>query len=87
VVSNNFSSESDKYKLQPYWITGFLDAESTFSIRIGKDKSRLLGISILPVYSIELHIRDIEVLHKIRWFFNAGSVIVRIRDGKSTGIY
>ena len=69
MVSNNFSSESDKYKLQPYWITGFLDAESTFSIRIGKD------------------IRDIEVLHKIRWFFNAGSVIVRIRDGKSTGIY
>jgi len=86
-LSNNFSSEFDKSKLQPYWVTGFSDAESTFSIRIGKDKSRFLGIRILPVYSIELHIRDIEVLHKIREFFNVGSVIVRIRDGKSTGIY
>lgn len=86
-LSNKFSSEFDKSKLQPYWVTGFSDAESTFSIRIGKDKSRLLGIRILPVYSIELHIRDIEVLHKIRVFFNVGSVIVRIRDGKSTGIY
>lgn len=86
-LSDSFSSKSDKSKLQAYWVTGFSDAESTFSIRIAKDKSRLLGIRILPVYSIELHIRDIKVLYKIREFFNVGSVKVRIRDGKSTGIY
>lgn len=74
-------------KLSPYWITGFSDAESTFLVRITKDKNRLLGIRISPVYSIELHIRDIEVLKKIKEFFNVGSVIVRIRNGKSTGIY
>lgn len=80
-------SNSEKSKLHPYWVTGFSDAESSFSIRIGKDKSRLLGIRVLPVYSIELHIRDIKVLHKIKEYFNVGTVIVRIRNGKSTGIY
>jgi len=39
------------------------------------------------VYAIELHIRDIEVLKEIKNFFYVGSVIVRIRNGKSTGIY
>jgi hypothetical protein len=34
-----------------------------------------------------LHIRDIEVLYKIKEFFKVGSIIVRIRNGKSTGIY
>lgn len=74
-------------KLSPYWVTGFSDAESTFSVRITKDKDRLLGIRIIPIYAIELHIRDIEVLKKIKQFFNVGSVIVRVRNGKSTGIF
>jgi len=86
-LSNSFLSKSNKSKLQPYWVTGFSDAESSFSIRIAKDASRLLGIRICPVYSIELHIRDIGVLYKIKEFFNVGSVIVRVRKGKSTGIY
>lgn len=78
---------SENSVLQPYWVTGFSDAESTFSVKIAKDPSRLLGIRIIPVFSIELHIKDIEVLKKIKGFFNVGSVIVRIRNGKSTGIY
>jgi hypothetical protein len=73
--------------ISPYWITGFSDAESTFTVKIAKDKSIFLGIRIIPVYVIELHIRDIEVLKKIKEFFNVGSIIVRIRNGKSTGIY
>lgn len=82
--SSNNLSES---KLEPYWVTGFSDAESTFSVRIAKDLSWPFGVRILPIYSIELHIRDIDVLHKIKKYFNVGSVKTRIRDGKSTGIY
>ena len=42
----------------------------------------------IPKYDTrKLDIRDIEVLHRIKEFFKLGSVIVRIRDGKSTGIY
>jgi len=85
--TTNLKNNSSNSELEPYWVTGFSDAESTFSIRISRDKSRLLGIRILPIYSIELHIRDIEVLYKIKEFFIVGSVKERIRNGKSTGIY
>lgn len=83
-TNNLTKSES---KLSPYWVTGFSDAESTFSVRIAKDESRFMGLRIMPVYAIELHIRDIEVLKEINKFFKVGSVTVRIRNGKPTGIY
>ena len=83
-TNNLTKSES---KLSPYWVTGFSDAESTFSVKIAKDEFRLMGLRILPVFAIELHIRDLEVLKKIKEFFDVGSVTVRIRNGKSTGIY
>ncbi len=84
-----FKSKLPTYSiiLQGYWITGFSDAESTFSVKIVKDKSRFLGIRLIPVFVIKLDIRDIEVLKKIKNFFNVGSVTVRTRKGKYIGIY
>jgi hypothetical protein len=61
--------------------------ESTFSVRIAKDISRLMGLRIKPIFAIELHIRDLEVLKKIKEFFNVGSITVSTRDGKPTGTY
>ena len=85
LTTNNLTKSESK--LSPHWVTGFSDAESTFSIRVSKDISRLMGLRIQPIFAIELHIRDLEVLKKIKEFFNVGTVIVRTRDGKSTGIY
>jgi hypothetical protein len=42
---------------------------------------------IKPIFAIELHIRDIEVLKKIKEFFNVGFITVRTRNGKPTGTY
>jgi hypothetical protein len=60
--------------LHPYWITGFSDAESTFSIRIFKDKHRKHGWRISPIFSIELHNKDIYLLEQIQTFFGVGKV-------------
>jgi len=46
-----------------------------------------MGLRILPVFAIELHIRDLEVLKRIKEFVSVGSVTVRTRNGKPTGIY
>src|SRR5438270_5090518 len=61
-------------KLNPYWITGFADAESSFSIRITKNKNRKIGWRISPIFSIELHKRDIILLKRIQVFFGVGSI-------------
>ena len=46
-----------------------------------------MDLRILQVFAIELHIRDLEVLKKMQEFFDVGSVTVRTRNGKPTGIY
>ena len=62
-------------KICPYWITGFADAESTFSIRIMKTKERKIGRRVLPIFSIELHKRDVLLLKQIKnFFFGVGNI-------------
>nr|QBG64933.1 LAGLIDADG endonuclease [Cordyceps cicadae]QZM06837.1 hypothetical protein [Cordyceps chanhua] len=79
---------SNKNKsLEPYWITGFADGESSFSIRTTVDNSRKINIRVLPIFSIELHKKDIEVLEKIKEFFGVGSIIYRTRKDVTTVIY
>jgi hypothetical protein len=49
-------------------VTGFADAESSFSIRVGKDESRFKSLRIAPIFSIELHEKDpIFFLKKKNW--------------------
>lgn len=64
-----------------------MDGEGTFSVRVGKDLSRKHKIRVAPIFSIELHIRDINLLEKIKDYFGVGTIIKRIRKGKITGIY
>lgn len=71
----------------PYWITGFSDAESYFTIRIGTRSNRNNSLSIIPVFGIELHEKDYDLLKQIQSFFGIGSIIRRIRNGNPSVIY
>jgi hypothetical protein len=63
--------------LNPYWITGFTDAEGTFTIVIDKVKKLKLGWRIQSKFQICLHVRDLPLLLKIQQFFGGiGSVSV-----------
>ncbi len=72
-------------KLSPYWISGFSDAESTFSLRTHKDKTRKTGWRILPIFSIELHKKDLKLLEQIQSFFEIGSIYAR--KNRESAIY
>ena len=74
-------------KLSPYWVTGFSDAEGSFSVKIGKDLKRKHGIRVIPVFTIELHKRDRELLKSIKDFFGVGIITERIRSGRPSAIY
>jgi cytochrome c oxidase subunit 3 len=63
--------------ISPYWITGFVDGEGSFIIRIGKDNKRKLGWAVKPIFCIELHKRDLFLLEKIKLFFGVGTIISR----------
>jgi hypothetical protein len=64
-------------KLSPYWVTGFADAESTFSLKVSKSGATRSGWNIVPEFQITLHSRDLLLLRKIHSFFGVGVVSER----------
>lgn len=64
-------------KLSPYWVTGFADAEATFSLKISKSSATRSGWNVVPEFQITLHSRDLLLLRKIHSFFGVGVVSER----------
>jgi hypothetical protein len=62
-------------KLNPYLISGFLDAESTLAVKFYKRKSG--SYRVQPIFVIQLHKRDILLLEQIQSFFGVGTIIIQ----------
>jgi len=60
--------------LHPLFITGFSDAESTFVIKISRDRRTETGWRIDPVFEIGLNEKDLALLEKIQSFFAVGGI-------------
>jgi len=76
-LTNNFSTISRviEPKLNPWFVTGFTDAEGTFTVVIVKDNKGKTGWRVLPKYQICLHTRDYDMLLQIQQFFGGiGSI-------------
>lgn len=54
--------------INPWFVTGLIDAEGSFSLIISKDKKRTLGWRVEPIFQIGLHIKDLELLNAIQQF-------------------
>ena len=60
--------------LNPWFLTGFSDAESNFTVRIIKSNSVKVGWTVQLVFQIGLHQRDFNLLEKIRTFWGVGEI-------------
>jgi len=68
-------------KLNPYYITGFVDGEGCFLINIVTRSDQILGFNVNLVFKLKLHSRDIELLKSIRnTLGQIGNIIIR-KDG------
>ena len=56
-------------QLNPYFVTGFCDAESSFQVLVSKNNNSKLGWSVRSLFTIGLHSRDLALLLKIKSFF------------------
>lgn len=73
-INSDVYYENPEKKLDPWFVTGFADAESSFSMSVFKSKTAAIGWTIEPCFIITLHKKDIELLKKIKNFFGVGSV-------------
>lgn len=66
-------------KLDPQWVTGFVDGEGTFYVGITKHPEMTAGYQVLPEFRIVQHERDIQLLYALKKFFKCG--VVRVNHG------
>jgi len=57
--------------LDPHWVTGIVDAEGSFMIfiKLNPNNSKNLVRQIQLSFEISFHIKDIELLYKLKSFF------------------
>ena len=74
-VKQDLADSSNKYSLNPWFVTGFIDGEGCFNINIVKNKNYKTGFSVEVRFSIGLRAEDKPILELIKNNLNVGSVI------------
>lgn len=79
------------HMLEPYYITGFTEADGCFYISLYQDKTSKAGIRITPIFYITQDISSQDVLYNIRHALcgktakaSSGKFIKRIKDNTLT---
>ena len=72
--------------LNPWWVSGMCDGESSFIVSLIKSSSHRLGWQVQYSFLIELHIRDKELLEQFKAFFG-GIGVVSIRNTRNACVF
>ena len=67
-------------KLNPWFLTGFADAESCFYIGVLQSIKVKTGWEIQPEFKIELHEKDVHILENIKNYFEGIGQIILKKD-------
>ena len=75
-----YSTVTSAFKLNPWFVTGFSDAEGSFSILIQRNTKYLTGYRVKAIFAIGLHKKDLNLLEGIKGFFGVGKIHVHGKD-------
>jgi hypothetical protein len=76
-MAKNLTTKELKTKLTPWFITGFSDGESSFTVLICKKQNTPTGWVVQPSFEVGLHHRDLNLIKEIKKFFlNIGSITI-----------
>ena len=87
--SNNLNSgENQQERLNPYWLVGFTDGEGCFSVSIFRNQTLKSGYQIFPEFVLTQSAKSLNVLEKVKDFFDCGKIYVNNRkDNHKENIY
>jgi len=78
---------SSKLPLDPWFISGFSDAEGCFLVLIRKSPKNLLGWQLEVNFTINLHARDLDLLKLIKAYFGVGRIALRAPTRGALGCF
>lgn len=67
-------------KLNPSYVSGFVDGEGSFILTIIKDNKYKLGWRVVCRFIISLNKKDLSLLNNIKEFFGIGNVFLMAKD-------
>lgn len=77
---------SQDFKLDPQFITGFTDAEGSFSIIVAKSNNLKVQWQARLFFQISLHMKDRILLEQVKNFFGAGEIHTKTSDSLSYSV-
>lgn len=78
---NKIDLKTSTMSLDPWYVTGFSDAEASFHIQMVEKISFSSGWKVSPQFSLHLHKNDLALIYKIRSYFGNGVTIGNIYQG------
>lgn len=67
-------------KLNPWFITGLVDAEGSFGVGVVKDEGRRLGFLVLVSFELALNEKDRDIIVAIQEYFGVGNIFFNSSD-------
>jgi len=61
-------------KLHPQYVAGFVDAEGSFSVSVGRNKTTRRGFEVRPEFEIELRADDSKILERVLVTIGCGRI-------------
>jgi hypothetical protein len=77
VKNSSFVGDWCTIEINPYFITGFTDAEGCFMVSIYKRIENKVGWQIKPEFKIGLHSKDLHILERIQSYLGVGKIITK----------
>lgn len=71
---------NNTYYLNPYYITGLVDAEGCFTTSIYKDCRMKIGWQVKPIFQLNLHKKDLKILEAVQKTWGVGKIYKHGQD-------
>jgi LAGLIDADG endonuclease len=71
---NQLRADNQQGRLDPWWITGFVDGEGCFSISIFRNNTTKSGVQIFPEFVVTQGAKSLSVLEDLQRFFQCGNI-------------
>ena len=79
-LTKRYLSSKNELILDPWWVTGYTDGEGCFIIKTIASKTTKIGYIVGLIYQISVHHSDMEILYKLKSFFNNVGSIITTKD-------
>lgn len=79
MTDNAIGADNQQGRLDPWWISGFVDGEGCFAVSVFRNMTTTSGYQVFPEFVVTQGTKSLSVLEELQNFFQCGNVYRNIR--------